>query len=71
MGVVVRDIAIGAEGIGFETRASQIGHCRKRLATDATCQCCPDVSREDGVRHSYHAQAYYCEYNEDLILSPV
>ena len=34
--VVVKDIAMGAQDLGFDSRAGQIGHRRQRLATAAT-----------------------------------
>ena len=35
-GAVVKDIAIGAGGLGFDSLTDQIGHCNQRLATIAT-----------------------------------
>ena len=41
VGIVVKDIAIGAEDGRFDSRAGQIGHSRQRLANAATFLCCP------------------------------
>ena len=68
--------AIGAEDLGFDSRAGQIDYragqqCRQRLATAATFlrSCVAQaLSRGDGPRHSLHASAYKREHNEDLIL---
>ena len=43
VGIVVKDIAIGAEDLGWDSRAGQIGHCRQQLATVAKFLCCPDA----------------------------
>ena len=67
----MKDIAIGAESQGFDSRAGQTGHksCQ-RLATSAKfLQNCVALalSRGDGYRHSSHPSTYNREYNEGLI----
>ena len=72
IGEVVKDIAIGARGHGFDSWAGQIiGHGRQRLITAATflrssCYVAQAKSSEDGPRHSLPASALYREYNEDF-----
>ena len=39
--VAVKDIAIDAEGLGFDYRVGQIGICRQQLVTAATFLCSP------------------------------
>ena len=62
--VSVREISGSISGL---VKSAQF---RQRLATAATFlrSCVAQaLSREDGPRHSLHALASYCEYNEDLI----
>ena len=40
IGVLLKDIAIGAGGLGLDSRAGQIGHSRKQLAYAATFLYC-------------------------------
>ena len=56
VGVVCKDIAIGAGGLRFDSRAGQIGLCRQRLATAATFFA-QVLSRGNGLRHPLHASA--------------
>ena len=52
---VVKDIAIGAEDLGFDSRTGQIGHCCQQLATAATLlgNCVGQaLTSVDGPRHS-------------------
>ena len=58
VGEVVKSIAIGAGGLGFDSLAGQI----ERGVVQA-------LSPGDGPRHSLHASAWYRECNKDLIFS--
>ena len=54
---LVKLIAVGAGGLGFDSRAGQIGQCCHRLATAATflLSCVAQaLSREDRLPHSLH-----------------
>ena len=58
---MVKDIAIGAIGLGFNCRASEAGHCLHR------CFCAGQaLSRGGGPRHLLDASTDYRECNEDL-----
>ena len=51
---------IDAMGLGFDSRAGQIGHSRQRLVTAAMIfrSCVVQaLNRGDGYRHSLHASA--------------
>ena len=67
---------VGAVGLGFASWAGQIGH---NFASDLPSLryflelrgCVAQaLSRREGLRHSLHASAQYCEYNENLIFLP-
>ena len=65
----VKHIAIGAEGLRFDSRVGQIGRSRQRLATAATFlrNCVTQaLNRGDRPRHSSHASAKYRKYDEDF-----
>ena len=65
--VGLKDIAIGAEDLGFNSRAGCIG---RSVATAAMFlrSCVTQVlNRGDGSRHLLHAAEQYQEYNGDLI----
>ena len=55
VGVVDKDIAIGAGGGGFDTRAGKIEPCRQLLATAAVFLCCSGAKPRRRARHSLHA----------------
>ena len=60
---------IGAGGLGFDSRAGQIGTVSPtaRHRCDVSSELCnPARSYGDGPRHSLHALSYYREYNEDF-----
>ena len=62
--------AIGAGGLGFDSRATQIGQCRQRLATTVTFLRRCDVqalSCGDGAATRLLTLVKYREYNEDFI----
>ena len=67
MGEVVKEFALGAIGLEFDSRAGRIGHRRQRCATAATVLCCPGAKLRKCLLHSLHSFAKYLEYNEGLI----
>ena len=68
LGVVVKNIAISAGGLTFDSRVGQIRHS---VAADATFfrSCVAQAqNRGDEPRHSLHTSAYYREYIEDFFV---
>ena len=58
VGIVVKDIAIGARGLGFNFRAGQIGHSIVNGSLSLRCFCFVQLlSYGDGLRHSLHPSA--------------
>ena len=57
--VLVKDTAILAEGLGFDSRARPMRHSRQRLAAAATFfrSVAEALKCGDGLRHSLHAAA--------------
>ena len=55
----VEDIAVDAEGLGFDSRAGQIGHmqCRHPCDDVSSDLCCPGANCGNGFRHSLNASA--------------
>ena len=69
--VKVKEIAIGAEGLGFDSRAGQMWtQYRQSLTTAAMfLQSCviQVLSGQDGPHHSLHTSAKYRKYNEKFV----
>ena len=62
---MVKDIAIGGIGLGFDFRAGQIGTVLPTAATLSMFfrSCVAQaLSRGDGSRHSLHDSPQHCEY---------
>ena len=56
VGAVVKDVAVGAGGLGFNSLAGQIEHCR-RYPTMFCFSVAQALNRRNGPCHSLHAAA--------------
>ena len=74
---MVKDIVIGAVGLGFDSRASQIGHGvvngspPLRRFFELRNGIVQALSREDWTYRSFRISVYYRKYNEDLLVFAV
>ena len=65
IGVVVKDIAVGVQRLGLDSRSGQIGHNDATAAVFLRSCIVQALSRGDRSRRPLHALAFYRECNED------